>query len=305
MTSVRLQRALVTLDGLSIGDAFGQCFFQAENASEERLAERRLPSAPWLFTDDTEMSMSVVSTLAGHGAVAQDELARSLAEHYDYERAYGPSMHRVLARIREGEGWRRVTNDTFEGQGSYGNGAAMRAAPLGAFFADDLSAVSEQAALSAQVTHAHPEGIAGAVAVALAAAEACRCRAAGCRPSHEEFLGRIVEGLAQSEVRSKLARARSMEQVASLDFPVSVLGNGMNMSAQDTVPFALWCCGQSLENYEEALWLTVSAGGDRDTLCAIVGGVVASFVGADGIPSEWRHRRETLPRWHLSRPLAP
>ncbi|QNK69746.1 ADP-ribosylglycohydrolase family protein [Variovorax sp. PAMC26660] len=162
-----------------------------------------------------------------------------------------------------------------------------------------MSVVAAQAALSAQVTHAHPEGIAGAVAVALAAAEACRSGAAGHRPSHGDFLGRVVEGLPPSEVRSKLIRAQSMAHVSSLDFPISVLGNGMNMSAQDTVPFALWCCGQALESYQEALWLTVGAGGDRDTLCAIVGGVVASFVGAEEIPSDWRIHREILPEWHL------
>ncbi|SEK14290.1 MULTISPECIES: ADP-ribosylglycohydrolase family protein [unclassified Variovorax] len=300
MTSVRLQRALVALDGLSVGDAFGQCFFQRENASEARWVERQLPDAPWLYTDDTEMSLSVVAALGRQGEIEQASLALSLARHYDYERAYGPSMHRVLARIRAGEDWRTVTNDAFEGQGSYGNGAAMRAAPIGAFFADDSAAVAEQAALSAAVTHAHPEGIAGAVAVALAAAQACRFRMAGQRPSHAQFLGGIVEQLAQGEVRSRLVRAQSMDRVASLDFPVSVLGNGMAMSAQDTVPFALWCCGQALDNYQDALWLAVGAGGDRDTLCAIVGGVVACFVGAQGIPADWLERREVLPEWHLS-----
>lgn len=300
MTATRLQRALLALDGLSIGDAFGQCFFQRENASEARLADRQLPAQPWLFTDDTEMSLSVVAALVRNGVIDQQALACSLAEHYDYERAYGPSMHRVLARIGAGEDWRAVTNDAFEGQGSYGNGAAMRAAPLGAFFADDMTAVAEQAKLCAEVTHAHPEGIAGSTAVALAAAEACLSRVHGQRPSHGQFLGTIVQKLPQSEVRSKLIRAQSMAEVGSLDFPISILGNGMAMSAQDTVPFALWCCGQALESYEDALWLAVSAGGDRDTLCAIVGGVVASFVGAEGIPPEWRNRREPLPEWHLS-----
>src|SRR5687768_10769280 len=132
-----LDRALVSLDGLSIGDAFGQCFFQSENASDERLQQHQLPPYPWYFTDDTEMSLSVVATLARYGRVDQEDLAQSFAEHYDYERAYGPSMHRLLARIRDGEQWQEVATDTFDGQGSYGNGAAMRAAPLGAFFADD------------------------------------------------------------------------------------------------------------------------------------------------------------------------
>ena len=66
------------------------------------------------------------------------------------------------------------------------------------------------------------------------------------------------------------------------------------------MPYALWCCGQALGDYQEALWLAASAGGDSDTLCAIVGGVVACYVGTAGIPEEWRNRRELLPGWYLA-----
>ncbi len=293
-----LERALISLDGLSIGDAFGQCFFQEEN---KRLLEsgNQLPDRPWYFTDDTEMILSIIAVLRKHGEIHQDALAKSFAKHYSYDRAYGPSMHRVLARIDAGEAWQTVVASAFEGQGSYGNGAAMRAAPLGAYFANDLDVLMKQASLSAEVTHAHPEGIAGAVAVALAAAQACLCSVAVVRPKHAEFLGKIIDLLPQSEVRSKLVRAQSISTAGSMDFLASVLGNGSNMSAQDTVPLALWCCGQALEDFEKAMWLNVSAGGDRDTLCAITGGVVACFVGSEGIPVGWQAKREALPDWHL------
>lgn len=243
------------------------------------------------------MSLSVVSVLAKLGAIDQKLVAHSFAEHYSYDRAYGPSMHRVLDRIRAGEFWQDVARSTFEGQGSYGNGAAMRAAPLGAFFAHDLFICIEQATLSAVVTHSHPEGIAGAVAVALASATACGWREADIRPSHGDYVAKIVQQLPPSEVRSKLLRAQSMDRVSSLDFAVSVLGNGMGLSAQDTVPYALWCCGQALDDYQQALWLAADAGGDRDTICAIVGGVVASYVGPAGIPRDWETRREPYPDW--------
>lgn len=293
-----MDRALTSLDGLSIGDAFGQCFFQTEN--QLLLGEgEQLPDAPWYFTDDTEMTLSVVRVLRHHGEIDQDILAKSFAKHYSYDRAYGPSMHRVLARIDAGEAWQDVVASAFEGQGSYGNGAAMRAAPLGAYFADDLGLLIKQASLSAEVTHGHPEGITGAVAVALAAAQACLLGQAGLRPSHAEFLEKVIFLLPQSEVRSKLVRAQSISTMRSMDFLVSTLGNGHHMSAQDTVPLALWCCAQALEDFEKAMWLTVSAGGDRDTLCAIVGGVVASFVGSAGIPDSWKARREALPDWYL------
>lgn len=295
-----LDRAIESLEGLSVGDAFGQCFFQTGDSTEALIQARTLPPAPWYYTDDTEMSLSIVAVLARHRTIDQDQLAHSFAAHYHYDRAYGPSMHRKLERIRNGEAWREVAAGGFGGQGSYGNGAAMRVAPLGVYFCDDPLVIEHQAALSAAVTHAHPEGIAGAVAVALAAGEAFRCRGQSRRPSHGDFLEAIVSRLPHSEVRSKLVRAQAMESVQSLQFPVAVLGNGTDMSAQDTVPFALWCCAQSLDNYSNALWLAVAALGDRDTICAIVGGVVSCYTGAAGIPPEWRVLREALPTWHLN-----
>ncbi len=63
------------------------------------------------------------------------------------------------------------------------------------------------------------------------------------------------------------------------------------------MPFALWCAAHHLDDYESALWATVSGLGDRDTTCAIVGGIVVSFVGAEGISELWLDRREALPDW--------
>jgi ADP-ribosylglycohydrolase len=57
----------------------------------------------------------------------------------------------------------------------------------------------------------------------------------------------------------------------------------------------LWCAAQRLRDYESALWLTVAALGDRDTTCAMVGGIVACHTGAAGLPAEWLAHREPLP----------
>ncbi|GDY77998.1 hypothetical protein SAV31267_074830 [Streptomyces avermitilis] len=116
------------LNGLAVGDAFGAQFFVPDNLPA--LRERRLPPAPWPWTDDTEMACSIarVPRTAGFD---QDALARSFAEHHDFDRGYGPSMNRLLRLVRQGEPWRDLAAGLFEGQGSWGNGAAMRVAPLG------------------------------------------------------------------------------------------------------------------------------------------------------------------------------
>lgn len=65
--------------------------------------------------------------------------------------------------------------------------------------------------------------------------------------------------------------------------------------AADTVPFALWCAVHFLADYEAALWCCCDVGGDVDTTCAMVGGIVAGAVGIEGIPVLWREAREPLP----------
>jgi ADP-ribosylglycohydrolase len=69
------------------------------------------------------------------------------------------------------------------------------------------------------------------------------------------------------------------------------------VSASATVPFTLWCAVRHLADFEAAMWTTVSGLGDRDTTCAIVGGIVALYVGVEGIPAEWLHARESLTEW--------
>lgn len=291
----RRERALVSLEGLSVGDAFGETFFSNPVVVESLVAARAQARPPWRWTDDSGMAVSIVHVLNTYGAVDQDALAADFARRYDTKRGYGPATHGLLRRIREGADWRREAAALFEGQGSCGNGAAMRVAPLGAWFADDLDALTEQAARSAEVTHAHPEGIAGAVAVAAAAARAWNVRGSPLPPSRAEFIDAVLPSVPDSVVRAKLRHARDLTPGCSVVHAVATLGNGSGISAQDTVPFCLWCAGERLASYKEALWLTLSGYGDRDTTCAIVGGIVACYTGVEEIPADWRAAREALP----------
>ena len=290
-------RAKCSLEGLSVGDAFGETFFVNPDVVEGLIAERALAARRWHYTDDTLMAMSIVSVLCQFGDINQDALAQSFAEHYDRARGYGAAMHRLLWDIKCGEDWHERAKSQFGGQGSFGNGAAMRVAPVGAFFADNIDRAVEQATRSAVVTHTHEEAAAGAIAVAVAAAYAWRLRNFEVIPSRSEFLDLVLPWIPESEVSRKVRQARDMRADASVQFAVSVLGNGAKVSAQDTVPFALWCAGAQLNNYEEALWLTVSGLGDRDTTCAITGSIVALYTGVEGIPKEWIKAREPLPSW--------
>ncbi|TDC78165.1 ADP-ribosylglycohydrolase family protein [Streptomyces hainanensis] len=281
------------LRGVAVGDAFGAQFFVPENLP--RLRERRLPDAGWPWTDDTEMACSVFDVLRRHGGVDQHDLVRGFARRHDFDRGYGPAMNRLLRLVRGGGKWQELAAGLFDGQGSWGNGAAMRVAPLGAWFAVDVAEAAAQAGRSARVTHTHPEAVAGAVAVAVAAALAARGRVEPV--TGERLLAAVEELTPAGRVRSGLAEARELLGQPHAEYAAHRLGNGRRVSAADTVPFALWCAARHLDDFTEALWACASAGGDVDTTCAIVGGIVAARVGTAGIPAAWQVAREPLPEW--------
>lgn len=291
--------AHASLDGLVMGDAFGDGWFtRSDEPAEALLAAREPRPVPWLWTDDSAMAFVLFAHLVAHGEVQPDALAREFAAEYerDPSRGYGPSMHSILRRIDDGEDWQAVTTGQFGGQGSYGNGAAMRVAPLGAWFRDDLVTAAEQARLSALTTHAHPEAVAGAIAVAVAAALAAAGAGQQAAP-RAEFLREVASLVPESDVRSGLLVAANFSERTSVRHAASVLGSGIQISAPDTVPFALWSAAGQLDDLPEALWQTVAGWGDRDTTCAIVGGVVAARTGTGGIPSAWWEAREAIPAW--------
>jgi ADP-ribosylglycohydrolase len=241
------------------------------------------------------MALSVVEVLLETGGIDTGRLARAFARRYESWRGYGAGMHALLNRLRSGEEWETARFAVFR-DGSFGNGSAMRVAPLGAFLSDRPDAeVVEQASRSAIVTHAHPEGAAGAVAVALAAAHAARSRG---RPAPDA--ARVLDAVrtalpAGSVVAQGLESARALPPDTDLGRAVALLGNGSRVSCADTVPLALWIATAHLDDYRSAVETAVAAGGDTDTMAAIVGGIVAARVSASAIPTEWRDAVEPLP----------
>ncbi|MFF5922146.1 ADP-ribosylglycohydrolase family protein [Streptomyces flavochromogenes] len=290
---------LDSLHGLAFGDAFGDRWFGILRREGPAALESRTvpPETLWQWSDDTAQALVLVRELADSGGgVDQDRLALRFAAAYadDTHRGYGASMHDVLRRIGAGEPWREVVAGQFEGQGSWGNGAAMRVAPLGAWHAADLDVVAEQAARQSTVSHRHPEAVAGAVAVALAAALATTSRG-GPAPGRPEFLRAIAARLPESDVRSGVRIAARMPERTSVRHAAEVLGSGYRMSGPDTVPYALWCAAGHLDDLHEGLWFTVAGRGDIDTTCAIAGGVIAARTGVAALPAAWHAAREPLP----------
>ncbi|RIK77855.1 MAG: crystallin J1 [Planctomycetota bacterium] len=290
----RLRRALSVLHGLSVGDAFGQQFF-TPGIPVWCINQRRPPPPVWRYTDDSEMAIGIVEILSAHGRIDQDALAIRFGERFAAEpaRGYGPAAIRILHAISQGESWRTVGRSAFGGTGSFGNGSAMRVAPIGAYFCSDLNEVVAQAAASAEITHAHEEGIAGAIAIAVATAWCCR-QPCGKELSGKEMLDVVRDHTPRGPIRLGIEEALGIELDAWEFTAASLLGNGSRITARDTVPFCLWSAAAHLDSFTDAMWATMRVEGDVDTNCAIVGGIVAAANGTDGVPVEWIDSRERL-----------
>lgn len=291
-----LERAFVSLDGLSVGDAFGQLLSTCSRSARQTIERRGLPHGPWWHTDDTQMALAIVEVLARHERIRPNALAARFAERYQQDpgRGYGKGARLQLEEIAAGQSWRISSAAAFGGRGSKGNGGAMRVAPLGAYFAGDIDRVISEASISAQVTHAHAEGIAGTITVAVAAACVWTHRTSTLEDARRELWHAVLTHTPKGETWDGLQKAAAMPLEASPELAARILGSGFLVTAPDTVPYALWCAARHLDNYAEALLSTLEGDGDCDTNCAIVGGIVALYANGSGIPETWLKGREML-----------
>ena len=273
----RVRAARVAIEGLSVGDAVGREFYGDS-------------PPPWQYSDDTVMALAILEVLEHHRTIEQDALAAAFARRFeaDPERGYGPMAYWVLHQLTQGHDWRSVSRQVFRGQGSLGNGAAMRVAPLGAYFADSIEEAARQAQLSAEITHAHPDGQAGAIAVAVAAA---------CAHTGGALFDHVLALTPDSPTRDGIARAAGLGNTHA-EMAAAMLDDGTLVRSSDTVPLALWCAARHLDSYEAAMSTALDAcrnpGSDRDTVCAIVGSIVVLSTGVASIPSRWLESREPL-----------
>jgi len=294
MNTHRLQLARKSLLGNSIGDAFGESFFGPQDAVYNAIHLREIPKTTWEFTDDTVMAIAIYTSLEIYGEINQDFIAKEFAKNYhaDINRGYGPAMHRTMRAIEAGEYWKEVSTAAFNGMGSIGNGGAMRAGLIGAYFYDDVKKVKEQAYLSSEITHANLEGCVGAMAVAIATALNTQLQISNKQLAPNEFIQKVAAELPDCDTSSKIKKSVTVLPNYDISTVVSILGNGVKMIAQDTVPIAIWIAAQHQTDFQEALWRAVSALGDRDTICAIVGAITIMNSTDANIPVDWKNNVE-------------
>ncbi|MBI4600375.1 MAG: ADP-ribosylglycohydrolase family protein [Planctomycetes bacterium] len=233
------------------------------------------------WTDDTQMALVLARSLAEKRGVDPDDLARRWAEALDPRRGYGPGTRKLLGRIRGGEDWRAANRAVFP-EGSFGNGAAMRSAPLGLFFHRDLAALEREAALASSITHAHPLGIEGGVLIALAAALALE------DPFDEaRFVAGLRERCARPEIRNRLELAGKPLSPAEVRKRL-----GCGVLAHESAVTAIHAFLRHRDDFLELQRFVVELGGDTDTIGAMAGGIFGAHRGASALPGEALARLE-------------
>ena len=228
------------------------------------------------YTDDTEMMIALGESVVACGTIEPEHLARAFLEAYDPRRGYGAGTVEVLSRWRSGEPVDAAAKRLFGPGGSFGNGAAMRIAPIGVMFAGDSERLVREAEASARLTHAHPLGVDAAVAQAAAV---------GAALNDMDPLAAAREVVRSEELGDRLGQAaRLAENDASPTEAAEVLGN--SSSGHESVPTAIYAAAAH-SNFEEAVTFAVACGGDADTIGAMAGAIAGARHGAEAIPSRW------------------
>jgi len=201
---------------------------------------------PWSRpTDDTVLTLATMEALLEGGDFGEAYLRWG---RQNPKKGYGGMFKR----------WLESTDPT--PYNSFGNGAGMRVSPVGWYF-DTWEEVLHWAKRSAEVTHNHPEGIKGAQATAAAV-----------------LLARKVKD--KEEIRSRLAEHFGYELDQPLKYAFSQRAG--DVTCMTTIPIAIKVFMDS-EDFEDALYKSLLAGWDSDTIGCIVGAIAEAYY--DDIPT--------------------
>ena len=217
------------------------------------------------FTDDSIMTLAVAEALMNCGIDADEEtMKKALVEAMKkYGRRYPFAGYGVNFSM-----WLEQENP--KPYNSFGNGSAMRVSPAAWLCQENLQQMLQIAAITAVVSHNHPEGIKGAQATAA-------------------VIFMALHGASKAEIKDTITKAfgydlsRSCDEIRPTYHHVE--------SCQETVPQAI-CAFLEGDSFESVIRLSVSLGGDSDTLTCIAGSMAEAFY---GVPEDLkREARERL-----------
>lgn len=289
MTDIKA-KCLGGMIGSALGDAIGELAFRYR--SKEALCNQLEQLKEFCYTDDSAMSIGLAESIIKKGCLDQQNLGERFRSNFQKEpwRGYGPGPPTVFSMVEQfGVTYSEAAKALFGGKGSFGNGAAMRVAPLGLFFYNSPN-LYEKACVSAEVTHAHPVGKDGAAVQAKAVS-----LAVSLDPDkeflHEVFINNLLGFARTPEMKEKMLLVQQL--IAANISPSSAAEQlGRSVAVHESLPFAIYSFLRNPKAFEDCLFCSILHGGDRDTLGAMACAVSGSYVGIESIPQSWRRKLE-------------
>jgi len=276
--------------GSALGDAIGELAFRFPEEGRLRAA---IAAAPVLrYTDDTAMAIGLAESLAERGGLDPEHLGRTFHRHFNREpwRGYASGPPTIFQMVeKSGLTYEEAARSLSGGQGSLGNGAAMRIAPLGLFY-HDAPDLYNQAVAAAALTHAHPLAQDGAAVQAAAVAMAVRLDPQKPFP-RDNFLRRLLKLAKTSEIKRKLSLVKTLLK-GKVPGPDAARVLGKSVRIDESLPFAIYAFLSQPHSFEDCLLGAVLNGGDRDTLGAMAGALSGAYLGVTAITALWREKLE-------------
>jgi poly(ADP-ribose) glycohydrolase ARH3 len=276
--------------GSALGDAIGELAFGglAENGLREVVEQREV----LVYTDDTAMMIGLAESITHFGRLDSQHLGNTFQANYRREpwRGYasGPPAVFSLAEMR-GMPYSQAAESLFGGQGSFGNGAAMRVTPVGLVYGS-APGLYEAVRVSANVTHTHRIGVDGAAVLAWAVGQAAEVDPDRAFPV-QDFSRGLIDCARTPEVRDKLVLLETLLcEAAKPADAAERLGRGV--AVYESMPFAIYAFLSHTKSFENCLFCAILNGGDRDTLGAMACAISGAYLGIGAIPRPWRHRIE-------------
>ncbi len=230
------------------------------------------------YTDDTQMSLDVAKSLCENNGVNQDHLARTFASSYRWSRGYGIGAARMLKKIKKGSNWQEV-NCSIYPEGSFGNGAAMRA-PITAlyFFGNDVEILHAVKKVSV-ITHAHPLAIEGAGLIALSTSFSLS------QANVDELFKALLENSKLKEFQTRIEIAGQwIENREAVDSRTVVKQLGNGIAALDSCVTAIYIASRHIDlPFSDMLKFIKKCSGDTDTIGAMAGAIWGAYNGMDGL----------------------
>ena len=276
--------------GSALGDAIGELAFGM--SEPEPLLRLVADIDPLVWTDDTAMAIGIAESLTELGHLDPQALGCQFHENYLHEpwRGYASGPPHIFRAVgQEDIPYVEAARRLFGGQGSLGNGAAMRIAPIGLAFhaSDELDAMARA---SAEVTHAHPVGKDGAAVLASAVAQAVGLDSAQPFP-RDEFCRTLIEAAHTDEIATRMEMVRDL---LARDAGPSEAADaiGRSVAVHESMPFAVFAFLRHTGSFEDCLLTAVLNGGDCDTLGAMACAVSGAYLGVEAVPAAWRQKLE-------------